>query len=700
MRKNKLAISSQSNTQTCDADNNSSNSNNPMVELIEHVQSMDCNEAYKRMCLAQDEIRRLQALEGVDQDDCDRHRAVQEKMLSTSLDNSLLQKDNSDHASQFGARTDVKGIIKENVRNSCCQRRKIHGSWLDNNKKEYESKVCSIEYLPNVKCYQITLLAQTPNGCIPQSKDELQFTMMPLPVDDCGKVDDDRLRICYYEANLYQLKQQGTQSVNNDQEERELLLSITLPITTTASGSTINPTARISLDTNSISIRIQFQQDFTTTTTASFDGSSLDLVDNLLDIDSMSSFSSNTTNIADLNYLSCRTCHNPIIEPPSSSSNNDQQQHYNSIIQSVLPLPVGYWDDISDYLICYDGQANVDFTSSTGTCAIPHTILEDDAIVVLHQDDVIKRDKKDKKRRGGVMVGVRGMKGYGEHSSGSSGGGTESSSKVWKDKSAIRGEDSQAITCANCCTTLGFVSESVDSNTFRLYKHLLDCGKPTTTNEEEGSSGNDNNVSRRSGSVSIFSKYTCGSFLAREMVRYAENDAIYTFIVGISDVDDWTRVHTSVPFVLIHMLSWDTPMATIIDNDGTTPPLHFQKVVKVIYEEVTSGTSKEQPANNNSDDSMEWTWRGTDFCCPPNNTAGSSGIDETSGTTKQTKASSIRIFFSKKEWTELRDTLVKRSIYFSDVVTDAVVMTKLGLSSTSNDDKEHNAALSFLTLAH
>ena len=184
------------------------------------------------------------------------------------------------------------------------------------------------------------------------------------------------------------------------------------------------------------------------------------------------------------------------------------------------------------------------------------------------------------------------------------------------------------------------------------------------------------------------------------MVRYAENDAIYTFIVGISDVDDWTRVHTSGPFVLIHMLSWDTPMATIIDNDGTTPPLHFQKVVKVIYEEVTSGTSKEQPANNNSDDSMEWTWRGTDFCCPPNNTAGSSGIDETSGTTKQTKASSIRIFFSKKEWTELRDTLVKRSIYFSDVLTDAVVMTKLGLSSTSNDDKEHNAALSFLTLAH
>ena len=135
-------------------------------------------------------------------------------MLSTSLDNSLLQKDNSDHA-QFGARTDVKGIIKENVRNSCCQRRKIHGSWLDNNKKEYESKVCSIEYLPNVKCYQITLLAQTPNGCIPQSKDELQFTMMPLPVDD------DRSRIRFLEANLYQLKQQRiSQSMNNDQEGR------------------------------------------------------------------------------------------------------------------------------------------------------------------------------------------------------------------------------------------------------------------------------------------------------------------------------------------------------------------------------------------------------------------------------------------------------------------------------------------------
>ena len=666
-----------------------------MAELMEHVQSMDCNEAYKRMCLAQDEIRRLQALP-LDQDD--RPKAVQEKMLSTPQDNTLLQQDVSDQA-KIRARPDVKGMIKENVRNNYCQRNNIHGSWLDSKKKKDESKVCSIEYLPNVKCYQITLLAQTPNGCFPQFKDELQFTMLRNSILDGGKVDDDRSGICYYEANLYQLKQRISQSMNNDHEERELLLSITLPIIT-ASATTINPTARISLDINSISIRIQFQQDFTTaTTTASLDGSSLDLVDNLLGIDPMSSFASNTTNIADLNYLSCRTCHNPITEQPSSSSNTDQQ-YYNSIIQSVLPLPLGYWDDISDYLICYDGQANVDFTSSTGTCAIRHTVLEDDAIVVLHQDDVIKRDKNDTKRRGVVMVGVRGMKGYGEHSSGNSNGGKESSSKVWKDKSAIRGEESRAISCANCCTTLGFVSESVDSNTFRLYKHLLDCGKPLTTNEEGSSSGNDNNVSKRCGSVSIFSKYTCGSFLAREMVRYAENDAIYTFIVGISDIDDWTRVHASGPFILIRMLSWDTPMATI-DNDGKTTSLHFQKVVKVIYEEVTSGTIKEQVgANNNTDGSMEWTWRGADFCCPPNNTAASSGFDDKSGTTMQTKASSIRIFFSKKEWTELRDTLVKRSIYFSDAVTDAVVMTKLGLSSTSTDDKDHNAALSFLTLAH
>ena len=48
------------------------------------------------------------------------------------------------------------------------------GSWLDQGGK------CSIEYLPNVKCYSITLVAAEGDSLIiPQSKDGFYFTITP-----------------------------------------------------------------------------------------------------------------------------------------------------------------------------------------------------------------------------------------------------------------------------------------------------------------------------------------------------------------------------------------------------------------------------------------------------------------------------------------------------------------------------------------
>ena len=60
------------------------------------------------------------------------------------------------------------------------------------------------------------------------------------------------------------------------------------------------------------------------------------------------------------------------------------------------------------------------------------------------------------------------------------------------------------------------------------------------------------------------------------------------------------------------------------------------------------------------------------------------------------KASMIRIFFSKCEWSELRVTLIWGSRYFSEAVRDAVVMTKLG--SAPGDREGQLASLSFLPL--
>ena len=103
------------------------------------------------------------------------------------------------------------------------------------------------------------------------------------------------------------------------------------------------------------------------------------------------------------------------------------------------------WDNISNYLICYDGQPAVDFS-------------EDDAVLVLHGGDLAA---------GGVCALDR-VGGYGEHFSvgrcgndapdgGDGDGGA--SSQAWRDKSAIMGEANRTVTCANCCSTLGYVSD-------------------------------------------------------------------------------------------------------------------------------------------------------------------------------------------------------------------------------------------------
>ena len=626
-----LPISTSNNTAVSEDDK-------PLVELMQHVQSMDCNEAYKQLCLAQDEIKRLKQLEL--EEGTDITLSTTQQLSVSSKD--VVQSEISDKVPQLDDKKSIPQAAQKDSTNNPRNiehiepRLAISGSWMDC-QEDSSYKLCSIEYLPNVKCYQITLLTNNTED-IPQSKEELQFDMISIVNDQVNNQPILSPLISYYEARLYRLK------LNGDQE-RQLLLSVTLPI-----SSTEPPTARISLDINSISIRIQHDL---LTMVEMYD--SLDIVDNLLGIE-LSSFASITSDPNDLNYLHCRNCQNSIIKTPSSSSASND-----NTIQSVLPLPTGYWDDISDYLICYDGQAIVDFTSST-TTAIKQSALEDDAVLVLHQDDLIQNQK-----RRGIRIGR--VKGYGEHSSGNE---DASSSEAWKDKAAIKGAKSKTITCAKCCSALGYVSNNDnDSNTYRLYKHLLDCGKPPNT--------------------SIFSKYTCGSFLAREMVRYAENDAIYTFIVGVSDEMDWTRAHNPGPCILIRMLGWDTPMAIVGEMSTTdeSNELQFHKVVKVIFEEVSD---KGIDTTNNTD-STEWTWRGVDFCCPPPN---GTSVDETASPEMQIKASSIRIFFSQHEWTDLRDTLVDRSMYFSDAVKEAVVMTKLGLPTS--DEEEQKAALSFLSL--
>jgi len=266
----------------------------------------------------------------------------------------------------------------------------------------------------------------------------------------------------------------------------------------------------------------------------------------------------------------------------------------------------------------------------------------------------------------------------------------------------MKGDRGNTITCSKCWSTLGFVSGH-DSNTFRFYKHLLHCGTPSASSSPSlvalGEEEKEN----------VFYKYTCGSFLAREMVRYADSEAIYTFIVGVSDENDWTRLSKASECVLLHMLGWDSALGSVNgkmsssgDGEDRGNAVRFEKVLKVIYDETTD--RGQHSSNQEEDDSngTKWIWGGMDLCCPPPSSSSSSSSlmgnenEEVPLTTEpQVKATAVRIFLSTQEMTELKKALSTGSEYFSDVVKDAIVMSKLGMPLNGG---RHSASLSYLPL--
>ena len=182
-----------------------------------------------------------------------------------------------------------------------------------------------------------------------------------------------------------------------------------------------------------------------------------------------------------------------------------------------------------------------------------------------------------------------------------------------------------------------------------------------------------------------------GSFLAGEMVRNAETRAVYTFVVGVSDEGDWTRLSGPQTYLLLHILSWDTVMAvcdggdvegktekTASDSKGggdEQPPrrsFEFTRTVKVIYEE-TGGEGGPGPVSGDEEGGV-WTWRCADFCCPPDKANGPLPAET------EAKASAVRIYLSGRERDGLLSQLEGSTGHFPRPISDALVGMKLGPS--------------------
>ena len=94
-----------------------------------------------------------------------------------------------------------------------------------------------------------------------------------------------------------------------------------------------------------IAVRLPYAQDPSNTSSLALGGSLCP------------STSGSESTLEEINAVVCRACHLALIPPKptrtgaiESSSSTKQQA-----ISRVFPLPQGHWDEIADYLICYDG---------------------------------------------------------------------------------------------------------------------------------------------------------------------------------------------------------------------------------------------------------------------------------------------------------------------------------------------------------
>ena len=187
----------------------------------------------------------------------------------------------------------------------------------------------------------------------------------------------------------------------------------------------------------------------------------------------------------------------------------------------------------------------------------------------------------------------------------------------------------------------------------------------------------------------------CSSFVARELVRYAETKAIFTFILSVDSSDSATKKAC----LLLRVLSWDAVLATSYET-SSSKGLHFDRIAKIVYEETADKAV-------DGSDASSWIWGGVDLCCPPqgidrarinksqtniennaNQNSTALPLDWTKVKRKQTEVmdsrkSAVRLQLSLEEWNEVRLALLEGSRCFSKSVTDATILVTMGQKSTN-----------------
>jgi len=401
----------------------------------------------------------------------------------------------------------------------------------------------------------------------------------------------------------------------------------------------------------------------------------------------------------DANEAKCRFCNTRLLNLSSSymdknelrlsitrdASNKQKSQDpkshtiiKNTIIKNVLPLASGKWDDITDYLTCYDGDAIVNFSSCAQVSSSKRGLaLEDDCTISFYTDDVANvsvlavlgygecgdYDKIPQKKDSETVnqsAYVDDSRHYSKIFSPNNNEGQKmrnasdlSKSNLWED--SIGG----ATVCCNvCCSILGYAPFNAP-HVYRFLKHRISFGN---TFQRCNDSDYVMKVwSNESHDLSI------ASFIASEMVRYADTKAIFSFLVTC-------ETSNSLKCLYLRAISWNTRMhldgvfnvsRRESNNLKKHNTLRFKRVLKVIFGEVRdfSVHGKQLQASTND---LDWMINSQDLCCPPSFKGAVGGKN-------------LRINLQLEEWNELFQLLQGGMKCFSKNVSEAMVAITMGI---------------------
>lgn len=711
--------------------------------FFQSLSEMPLNEAHSKYLYAQEQIeilkeeanlrsKELQAL-GKRQQRIEKQRIKTNKKLNKSSQNRNQNKAKVESDFDFSSTLQTMSLKKS--LSSASRLTPCANGWS-----------YTVEYLANISCFLILLVPQreanivkTQNAAIP-NLDDLSLKVTPIHfknIDNPLEEGKDTPHL-YENDGYYQTRVELTQKNYkhprlSKKENTQHLLSIILPGHIPESDGT--------LTTQTDCIYLRFKCRATSQPIYKLPISELINQESAMNIDNNESgmhstgvqenvnaiqVLSSTSQPHHLESLRCRQCQFFLLQDGSKATHNDvgieDDKENRNIMKRVLPLPSGNLEEIGDYLMCTPEQlSTIQFSSSCP--AIRGVALEDGNALVLNAKDF------------GNRISILSMvQGYGENNYGEDTDKNEASSKEkgasshlgnlmedaveyrgvreWKDK--VGGA---TVCCSNCCSILGFSLVDTDNpESIRLFKHRVSAGGYDERVKHmipEPKKINIDTIRSRG----IYDGNNCGSFIAHEMIRYAERHAVFTFTI-MKEVkpempgDALVNNEEIRRGMILRVLSWDTKMS--VSHGKFSPdanrPLYFENVLKVVFQEYEERGDRDTTEETLLGDMASWTWLSKDLCCDPSQPTahdsnhhrkdvkekekniGNQDMKENIDINQLARAS-VRLYLLEDEYDELEELIFAGSLYFPANLSELTAQLKLGKQALESSNGRYGLSM-------